>query len=208
MFDILKKIYEKFQMTLLLRNQHKSERLRNIFRTRYNIDVGMQSYGCFDQWRMTGPMKVGRYCSIAKTARTALNNHPTNALTTHPILYERRFGVIARDHQWSGEITISDDVWIGHHAVILPGCRNIGRGAVIGAGAIVTRDVHPYTIVAGNPAKVIRMRFDAELAEAIERSRWWELDPSELQALIVDHPALLWHPTTGALDAWCQERGL
>jgi len=195
-------------MALLLPNQHNSQKLRDIFRTRYSIDVGMQSYGCFDQWRMRGPMRVGRYCSIAKTVRSALDNHPTEALTTHPVLYEARFGVVGSDHAWSGSLDIGDDVWIGHYAVILPGCRSIGRGAIVGAGAIVTRDVAPYTIVAGNPAKVIRARFPEDLVQAIERSRWWELEPAELRKLADEKPDLLFHPAVASLDAWSRERGL
>lgn len=190
---------DKARLALLLRRQHDSVTLRTLFRERYDIDVGMQSYGCFDSWRMPGPMRIGRYCSIAKTVRSIRNNHPTDALTTHPALYEARFGVIDADHVWTGTIDIEDDVWIGHYAVLLPGCTRIGRGAVVGAGAIVTRDVAPYSIVAGNPARVLRKRFPDDLAEAIDRSRWWELDPPVLRTLYRERPELILHPTVAGL---------
>lgn len=202
----IRAVAEKARLAMLLRRQHDSEALRTLFRERYDIDVGMQSYGCFDRWRMRGPMRVGRYCSIAKTARTVLDNHPTDALTTHPALYEAKFGVMPRDRAWTGSLEIEDDVWIGHYVVLLPGCRRVGRGAVIGAGAVVTRDVAPYAIVVGNPARELRKRFPDELVAAIERSRWWELDPPALRRLATEQPELLFHPTVAGLDDWTAER--
>src|SRR3546814_15105764 len=73
-------------------------------------------------------------------------------------------------------LIIEDYVWIGPNAWILPGCKFIGRGAVIGAGAVVTRNVERYPIGAGNPARKLRARFSPELIEAIEASKWWELN--------------------------------
>jgi virginiamycin A acetyltransferase len=192
----------KAQLTMLRRRQHDSQALRDIFATRYQIQVGMQSYGCFDRWRMSGPMIVGRYCSIANTVRTVRANHPDSAIATHPILYERKFGVVDHDMVHDLLLVIEDDVWIGHNAVILPGCKTIGRGAIVGAGAIVTRDVAPYTIVAGNPAKVLRARFAPELIEAIEKTRWWELDPPALRRIWQTTPALLTAPTATSLADW------
>ena len=75
---------------------------------------------------------------------------------------------------------IEDDVWIGLNAIITCGCKRIGRGAIIGAGSIVTKDVEPYTIVGGSPAKVIRKRFDEERIKKLEVSRWWEKTPEQL----------------------------
>jgi hypothetical protein len=123
-------------------------------------------------------------------------------MTTHPVLYERQFGVVDQDITWSDPLVIQDDVWIGHYAMILPGCKFIGRGAVIGAGAIVTRDVEPYAVVAGNPAKKLRARFEPELAEALESSRWWELDPPELRKLVQERPDLIFHPSVSAVCEW------
>src|SRR3546814_8421546 len=85
-------------------------------------------------------------------------------------------GVVDADIFYDDPLIIEDDVWIGHNALILPGCKFIGRGAVIGAGAVVTRNVERYTIVAGNPARKLRDRFSPELIEAMEASKWWELN--------------------------------
>lgn len=175
--------------------------VRGEFRRKYNIDVGLYSYGCFDRWRIPGPLRIGRYCSFSKTCRVVDANHDLHALTTHPLVYEARFGVVERDTIHAETLVIEDDVWIGHHAIILPGCKFIGRGAVIGAGSIVTRDVPAYSVVAGVPARVMRMRFEPETIAAIEASRWWEMDLDALgrawrrdpSAILYPNPANLAH---------------
>ena len=103
-------------------------------------------------------------------------------------------------------LVIENDVWIGHYAMILPGCRRIGRGAVIGAGSIVTRDVDRYTVVAGESRAQIRDQFTPELMQAIDASRWWELDLLELRRLVQDQEDLVYGPTAGALAAWLDLR--
>ena len=203
---LLGSLIEKAKLRLWRRDQFTSAPLRAWFRDRYRVDVGLYSYGCFDQWRMPGPIVVGRYCSIANTVRSAPINHPTDALTTHPVLYEKKFGVVDEDIFYDDPLVIEDDVWIGHNAMILPGCKFIGRGAVIGAGAIVTRNVERYAIVAGNPARKLRDRFPADLIAAIEESRWWELDPPDLRKLLHDRRDMLFHPDAAMLEAWQGER--
>jgi phosphonate metabolism protein (transferase hexapeptide repeat family) len=93
------------------------------------------------------------------------------------------------DWRRSSWVTIGHDVWIGHGAVILAG-RSIGTGSVIAAGAIVTKDVPSYTIVAGNPARPIRPRFPAEIADALERLAWWDWSHEQLHAALPDFRAL------------------
>ena len=104
-----------------------------------------------------------------------------------------KFGVFVNKNKGRGVTEIGNDVWVGHNVVILPGCKKVGNGAVIGAGSIVTHDVPPYSIVAGNPAKVINMRFNDETIERLESSKWWEMSANELhnnageiQSLIVE----------------------
>ncbi len=161
--------------------QMDSESLRKHFREHFAIDVGMYSYGCFDRWRMPGPLRIGRYCSFGNSVRVVDANHPMDGLTTHPLIYEARHGVIADDRIKSLPLVIEDDVWVGHNSVILPGCKHIGRGAIIGAGSIITRDVPAYAIIAGNPGRMLKMRFDAATIDAIEASQWWLLDLIELR---------------------------
>jgi acetyltransferase-like isoleucine patch superfamily enzyme len=176
------------------RRQFDSLKLRHYSKSRFDIEVGLYSYGCFDRWRMPGPMQVGRYCSIASTVRSVDRNHPSDALTTHPALYEKSFGVVAQDLPPAPPLVIEDDVWIGHNAIILPGCKFIGRGAIIGASSIVTRNVNQYEVVAGIPAKKIRDRFAPELAAAINASRWWEMELSELRNVVRDIPDVVFAP--------------
>lgn len=199
-------LLEKIKIKLWQRDQHVNRRLRAYYRDRFRIDVGLYSYGCFDRWRMPGPIRVGRYCSIASSVRSAPINHPFDAMTTHPALYERKFGVVDEDIFYDDVLVIDDDVWIGHNAMLLPGCKHVGRGAIIGAGAIVTRDVPAYAIVAGNPATKLRDRFTPDLIAALEASRWWELDPPELRALMKENSDLVYHPTAAALHQWAVAR--
>jgi virginiamycin A acetyltransferase len=203
---MLGRLIEILRLKLWLRAQHDSQALRTYFRTRFDIDVGYYSYGCFDRWRMPGPLRIGRYCSIANSVRVAPGNHPLDALTTHPALYEAKFGVIDSDTMQHQPLIVEDDVWIGHNAILLPGCKHIGRGAVIGAGSIVTRDVPAYAIVAGNPARVLRQRFAPEMIAALERSAWWTLDAADLRGLAKVQPDLLFHPSVASLDAWTAAR--
>ena len=91
-------------------------------------------------------------------------------------------------------LEIGHDVRIGANAIILPGVSRIGNGAVIGAGSVVTKDVGPYEIVAGNPARTIRKRFDERQITALENCRWWELDRHELADRIGELDALLQSP--------------
>lgn len=89
----------------------------------------------------------------------------------------------AEDLPLKGDTVVGNDVWIGQGATILPGVH-IGDGAIIGLGSVVGRDVEPYTIVAGNPAKVVRKRFDDELIGLLQRLQWWNKGVDEIQRLI------------------------
>jgi hypothetical protein len=198
---MLGRVIERVRLWLLRRNEYESSALRRHFATRYQVEVGLYSYGCFDPWRVPRRTRIGRWCSFAKTARILDANHPIEALTTHPYLYEARFGVVPRDLIDPPWLTIGDDVWISHNATITPGCKQIGRGAVIGAGAVVTHDVPPYAIMAGAPARHLRDRFDAATIAAIEASRWWEGDRAALAALVRDHPDAAYRPDAGNVAA-------
>ena len=200
--NVLRNLIERVVLWRWRRNQHENQRLRTHFRDRYRIEVGLYSYGCFDRWRMPGPIRVGRYCSIASSVRSVPINHPYQAMTTHPALYERKFGAVDKDISWDQVLVIEDDVWIGHNVIILPGCKFIGRGSIIGAGAIVTRDVNRYAIMTGSPARKLRDRFDPSLSEALEASRWWEMDIPELRELIATRRDLVFHPTAESLAEW------
>lgn len=199
---MLDSLIEKIKVKLWSRDQQVNRKLRAYYRDNFRIDVGLYSYGCFDRWRMPGPIRIGRYCSIASSVKSAPINHPFDAMTTHPALYERKFGVVDKDIFYDDVLVIEDDVWIGHNVMILPGCKHVGRGAIIGAGAVVTKDVPAYAIIAGNPAKKLRDRFAPDLVAALEESHWWELDPPELRQLVRANRDLVYHPTAATVHEW------
>lgn len=130
---------------------------------------------------------IGRFCSIASHVRINPGNHPMWRVTQHHLTYRRiRYQFADIDDEtifnWrrSHRVTIGNDVWIGHSATIMPGVT-IGTGAVIGAGSVVTKDIEPYTIAVGVPAKPLRLRFPEPVIEALLKSQWWNWDRSELE---------------------------
>ncbi len=192
---LVSSVIEKVKLRWMRRDEYESLALRRWFKERYHIEVGLYSYGCFDPWRTSGRTRIGRYCSFARSARILDANHPMEALTTHPFLYDPKLGVIENsriDAEW---LNIEDDVWVSHNVTITPGCKHVGRGAIIGAGAIVTHDVEPYAIVTGMPARTLRYRFDPDTIAAIEASRWWEASRAELKDMVARDPDGVFKPT-------------
>jgi hypothetical protein len=111
---------------------------------------------------------------MAPGVRIFLRNHPTERLSLHPFFYNSQLGWVARDTIALGVLEIGHDAWLGERVIVTPGCSRIGIGAVVGAGAVVTKDVPDFGIVAGNPAKLLRFRFPADVQEVIRDSKWWE----------------------------------
>lgn len=131
---------------------------------------------------------IGKFCQIAAGVEFVMNdaNHQMNAVTTFPFYTLEGWRMAApspADMPFKGDTVVGNDVWIGQNAVILPGVR-IGDGAIIGASSVVGSDVDPYTIVAGNPARPIRRRFDQELTALLLEWKWWDLPTEEIDAAI------------------------
>lgn len=163
--------------------QFYSTTLRKIFKETWDIDVGIGSYGCFtDGFRPH--VRIGNYCSIAPGVQRLVGNHPIQNISTYPIFYNKDFGALSETHYKETHLKIGNDVWIGVNVIVTGGVKSIGNGAIIGAGAVVTKDVAPYSIVAGVPAKVIGRRFSDELIDKIESSEWWNLTPDKLGAYV------------------------
>ncbi|MBO3762064.1 CatB-related O-acetyltransferase [Ciceribacter sp. L1K22] len=118
---------------------------------------------------------IGKYVQIARGAYfiTSSANHPMAGFTTYPFRIFRQDTINGYDDLPVRDTIVGHDVWIGHNATIMPGVT-IGNGAIVAAESVVTRDVPPYAIVGGNPARVIRMRFDDETIEALQQIAWWD----------------------------------
>lgn len=131
---------------------------------------------------------IGKFCQFAAGVEFVMNgaNHQMNAVSTFPFYTLEGWNMetpAMADLPLKGDTVIGNDVWIGQNAVILPGVR-IGDGAIIGANSVVGSDVAPYSIVAGNPARELRKRFDDELIDLMLRFRWWDKPIDEIDALI------------------------
>ena len=131
---------------------------------------------------------IGKFCQIAAGVEFVMNgaNHQMNAVSTFPFYTLEGWDMkppAASDMPFKGDTVIGNDVWIGQNATILPGVH-IGDGAIIGANSVVASDVEPYSIVVGNPVKLIRYRFDGELTSLLLKFKWWDKPVEEINELI------------------------
>lgn len=155
-----------------------------------NVDMGCYSYcgpGCIIQ-----NATIGRFANIAASVRIGPTMHPMDRPTLHHFTYRRRlYGFSDRDDQgffaWRAtqKAIIGHDTWLGHGAIIMPNVA-VGNGAVVGAGAVLTHDVPPYTVAVGVPARVVKKRFTDEIAEAIEQISWWNWSHETIRSRLAD----------------------
>lgn len=139
---------------------------------------------------------IGKFCSISSNVRINALEHPMERATTHKLTYRPNeyffFHGVDQDfraRRQAKRVTIGHDVWIGHGAVIMPAVK-IGNGAVIGANAVVTKDVPPYAIIAGVPAKFLRWRFMESIITRLENLKWWDWSHETLASAVPDIQAL------------------
>lgn len=137
--------------------------------------------------------RIGRYCSISENVSLIAGRHPAEIfVSTHPMFYSKQYKNAYAFHPEFHEmnyadepnkiiLSIGNDVWIGAHAKIMDGIT-IGDGAIVAAGAVVTRDVPPYAIVGGVPAKLIKYRFEPKEIDVLLELRWWDKDEKWLRA--------------------------
>lgn len=149
-------------------------------------------------------LKIGKFCSIAPEVRIFLGDeHRTDWVTTYPFgsVNKDVFGNHDTGHPYTkGDVVIGNDVWIGFGATIMSGVT-IGDGAVIAARSHVVRDVKPYEVVGGNPAKHIKSRFDAETVRLLLELKWWDKPDSLIRDMI---PMLTQHPDKEVLRELCK----
>lgn len=129
---------------------------------------------------------IGSFVSIANGVVIGGGRHPMEWVGMSPVFYEGRDSVKAKFSTHAREpvqrVRIGHDVWIGRSAIVLPGVE-IGNGAVVGAGAVVTKNVPPYAVVAGNPARLLRYRFGEAIVSRLAATAWWDLDDDALRRL-------------------------
>lgn len=140
---------------------------------------------------------IGNFCSIAANVIIQEHMHDYQRITTYFIRRNVLGLNLNEDIISRGPILIGDDVWIGSNVVVLSGIT-IGRGSVIGAGSVVTKDIPPYSIVVGNPARVIRKRFDDDVIKNIEKSKWWTWDKER----ILQHPEFFLANNISEFNDW------
>lgn len=146
-----------------------------------NVSVGFYSY--FASASSLTEIAIGKFCSIGPRVMNHLGNHPTKKfVSSHPSFYApdsptKTFVTERHFSDYGQSITVGSDVWLGAESLLMDGIT-VGNGAIIGARSVVTKDVPPYAIVAGVPARIIRYRFDEESVKLLEESRWWDWDIS------------------------------
>ncbi|MHB2206740.1 CatB-related O-acetyltransferase [Methylobacterium sp. CM6257] len=173
------------------RNPHNETRIHLAKLARiYGFSIGAYSYG---RPKVRFPesgrrLTIGRYCSIADKVEILLGgDHRLDWVSTYPFAAMRGLFPEARApedyHASRGDVVIGHDVWLGSGCMILSGVT-VGHGAVVAARAVVTRDVPAYAVVAGNPARVVRYRFDAATADALVDAAWWDLPHEAVMRLV------------------------
>ena len=161
---------------------HYSRTIRRIFSVYHQVEIGMYTNGpCYCLGQLPPGAKIGRYSGTYPTARAFSGNHPMDRKSTHAFFFNPDLGYARKESDIERtKLTIGNDVCLYHNAIILPSVKRIGDGAIIGAGAVVTKDVPDFAIVVGNPGKVIRYRFSKETQSKIKASKWWDMDITEL----------------------------
>lgn len=156
------------------------------------VSVGRFTYGVenlsIKQWNEGAALKIGAFCSLGNKINIFLGgNHRTDWITTFPFghVYQEELGNfdILGHPSTKGDIVIGNDVWVGFGVSIFSGLK-IGDGAVLSANACVVKDVPPYHIVAGNPAKIVKKRFDEDIIKLLLRLKWWDLPLESIKKII------------------------
>jgi acetyltransferase-like isoleucine patch superfamily enzyme len=185
-------IHKFFKSKLDIYHKNKQQKEEKYFymqdNPRYSsYDIGRFTYGdpLVLEWGEGMTLKVGSFCSISANVTILLGgNHRSDWITTYPfnVIFEE-FTHIEGHPSSNGNVIIGNDVWIALNTLILSGVT-IGDGAIIAANSVVTKDVEPYAIVGGNPAKKIKNRFDSETIEDLLRIQWWNWELEKIKAIV------------------------
>lgn len=164
------------------------EKLHNHFKKfSDNVTIGDYTYGFFDvlEWDGKTKLKIGKFCSIAADVLFLLGGeHRKDFISTYPFnALMESFAYIEGHPTSKGDIIVGNDVWIAHGVKILSGVT-IGDGAIVAANSLVTKDIPPYAIAMGNPAKVVKYRFDEDTISKLLKIKWWDFKEEEIVKII------------------------
>jgi acetyltransferase-like isoleucine patch superfamily enzyme len=199
-------VFQVLFQSLYLRVRHRSRRLKvgalstfeNVtfgdFNAVYNLarlrDVHLGSFSYVANGARITHATIGKFCSVGPNCKIGVGLHPSrNFVSTHPAFYSPKNEagttfVAASAYTDFKRIIIENDVWVGESAIVMDGVT-IANGAIVAAGAVVTRDVPPYAVVAGVPARIIRYRFEAQEIATLEALQWWHKDIEWLKSNVV-----------------------
>lgn len=153
-----------------------------IFDSVLTDNIEMQKFVTINGCRLfarTGKIKIGSFTSIGPNTVIQEAFHRKKGISTYHMWQNVFLGDVMQDIESKGDIEVEEDVWVGANSVILSGVK-IGRGSIIGAGSIVTKNIPSYSIAAGNPANVIKTRFSPKVIQALEELKWWQLSTDQL----------------------------
>lgn len=178
-FKILYKIENKYVYSITL---------RKILYHYYGVSIGMYTHGsCFVAGNFDRYTTVGRYCSIAADIHVFNRDHPLDFKSTHAFFFNPSLKYTKIDLVKYTPLKIGNDVWIGYGVIILPGVTEIGTGAVIGAGSVVSRNIPPYAVAVGHPVRIVRYRFSKEIIDRLLKEKWWEKNIQEIDKNKVEY---------------------
>ena len=176
-----KGIHRLYRIFILLKGIYGQYGKGNDFKSRLWIDEKsvLGNYNYIGDGVFIREAKIGSYCSIAANVAIGPNEHNYHYLSTRSLVLEPK----AQNYYTSKKVSVGNDVWIGMNAIVLRGVK-VGNGAVIAAGSVVTKDVPDFSIVAGVPARLIKMRFSEEVIKKINKTQWWNHDVKEAKVKV------------------------
>lgn len=182
-----------------MRFREKSSTAPISWRAQHSVGRGTYGDPQVLQWGDGTTLTVGAYCSIAEGVQIFLGgNHRTDLISTYPFGEILKVHGLPKGHNSKGDVIIGNDVWLGARSTIMSGIT-IGDGAVIGACSVVSKSVPPYSVVVGNPARVVKKRFSDEEIKTLLEMKWWDWDDSDLRRAL---PLIMSNNVNGLFNYW------